>query len=325
MPATKYDYEAFLPHHTASKHRIMALTESLDEHDQLHAVATVSDELTARRLSDALNSWLLGRRNHADRLTAALAGLPDSVQAAIRQLPIDPDAAEIGALPLAAQLRTEPIDGILLFPTTACAPGRCGVCTDCADDCRSCSICNNEDGHPCEDCMPPDLTPRTALALAMAGDVLADQCFDVLPDPQDPQSGGDRDWLPLPNLLHKQTDDFMRRMARCFDDLVADLRNGLRPEPRNIAEELALHLMIERADVYHTDEPELLESYEPLIPATRHDNDFLVLIDTLLVDADHFGYLDHTDIPAAPGTLDDELFTPFQDDHDRDPNRGYRR
>ncbi|MFT7841097.1 hypothetical protein Q5530_33595 [Saccharothrix sp. BKS2] len=50
----------------------------------------MSDAIAARRLADALNSRLLGRRNHTQRLDAALVGMPDNVIAAIRQPPIDP-------------------------------------------------------------------------------------------------------------------------------------------------------------------------------------------------------------------------------------------
>jgi hypothetical protein len=305
MRASKYDYQAFFPRHSASAHRIMALIESLDHYPRLDTVTAVDDELTARRLCDALNSRLLGRRNHAERFTAARAGLPDDVQAAVRRLPIAPDGTSTAPLPLAAHLHTEPVDGILLFPAKACVPGRCDECANCGCDCRTCPVCHNDDRYPCEACRPPDLTPRTALALAMAGDVLADQCLDL------PGCVRDRDWLLVPGILQDQSEDFVRRMARCFDDLTADLRDGLRPVPRSIGEQIALHTMIERAEVFHAADPALLASYEPLIPATRHDNNFDALFDTLLDDADHVGYLGHI------GPVDEDLFIPFRNDPDR--------
>ena len=154
-------YEAFLPHHTASKHRVMAITRDIGQHTQLEAIATVGDALTARGLADALNSRLLDRRNHTARLDTALTGLPDSVRAAVTQLPIDPKHAYIGRTALAAHIYTNPIDGLLLFPTTTCTPGQCPTCTDCANDCRDCKNCAD---YLCDHCLPPDLTPRSAYA-----------------------------------------------------------------------------------------------------------------------------------------------------------------
>jgi hypothetical protein len=89
IPTDDIRYEAFLPQHTPSKHRVMAIA-STPGHTELSAVATVGDALTATQLADALNSRLLGRRNHAQRLNTALACLPDTAQAAIQQLPSTP-------------------------------------------------------------------------------------------------------------------------------------------------------------------------------------------------------------------------------------------
>lgn len=312
-------YEAFLPHHTPSKHRVMAITHTVDTgHTELHALATLPDALTATRLADALNSRLLARRNHTDRLTSALHGLPDSIHAAIHQLPIDPDRAGPGHTPMAAHIHTDPIDGLLLFPTTGCPPEGCPDCTDyCANGCDTCPTCTADDPlDPCELCLPPDLTPRTAHALAFAGHVLADGCYDVVTE-----AWADRGDLPLPPYMTNQSDDFIRRMARCFDDLVADLHDGEPPALHNLAEQLALHLMIDRAEEFHTDQPELLDALR-LLPTSPHDYDFDTLFEVLFEDHDHIGYLDH---PHAPGTTLDDLFDPFQPDHDRDPDRGFRR
>lgn len=78
------------------------------------------------------------------RLNSAIATFPDSARAAIQQLPLDSPG---DGFPLLAQrIHENPIDGVMLFPTSACRPGECPDC---------------EVGD-CENCLPPDLTPRTA-------------------------------------------------------------------------------------------------------------------------------------------------------------------
>ena len=59
--------------------------------------------------------------------------------------------------------------------------------------------------------------------------------------------------------LRAQDDTFIRRMARCFDDLTQDLEDDLLPQPRNLAEQLALHLMFEDTELLHTDQADFLE------------------------------------------------------------------
>lgn len=159
-------YEAFLPHHTASKHRVMAITHDVGQHTQLHAIATVSNALTVRRLADGLNSRLLDRRNHPP---ASTSHSPTCLTAS------EPQSPSYRSTP-SRHIYTDPIDGILLFPTTACTPGQC---PDCTDECRDCETCAD---YHCENCLPPDLTPRTAYALTMAGSLLADTCFDTIDD-----------------------------------------------------------------------------------------------------------------------------------------------
>jgi hypothetical protein len=310
-------YEAFLPHHTASKHRVMAIVDDTGGHTHVQAIATVSDALTACRLADALNSQLLDRPNHANRLDAALTGLPDSVRAAVTQLTIDPKHAHTGRTPLATHLRTDPIDGILLFPTTRCTADQCTVCTDCTNDCHNCPLCED---HQCDDCVAPDLTPRTAYALTVAGSVLADQCYDAIDEDTPSTPTERREPLPLPPALHAQNDDFIRQMARCFDDLTNDLDNGEWPQPHNLAEQLALHLMIDdAAEAQDTDD---LGTPEQLLPQSRFDNDFDSLYHVLFDDTDHTGLL-QPQTPHPPGQLD-YLFEDFHNMEDRDPHRGYR-
>jgi len=306
-------YEAFLPHHTASKHRVMAIT-GFPGHQQLAAVATVSDATAARRLADALNSLLLGRRNHVERLDQALTGLPDSVAAAVRQLPIEP--AESARL--ADHLDGEPIDGILMFRAASCPAGGCVACGKCADDCQDCEICRS---GSCEDCGRPYLTPRTARTLTAAGSILADRYFDHAEevDTGCQQTFGDF----VPAVMRHQPAEFFRRMARVFDDLADDLQDGVEPHPLDLAEQLALDLMIREAEALSED-PDMIDSIVEGLPETRYDYAFESLYDVLFEDTDHIGLLYSTSQSEAPGALE-FLFEPFYDGEQRDPDRGFRR
>ncbi|GAA1024952.1 MULTISPECIES: hypothetical protein [Amycolatopsis] len=311
-------YEAFLPHHTASKHRIMAIT-GFPGHPQLLALATVPDATAARRLADALNSRLLGRRNHVERLDGALTGLPESVAAAVRQLPIEPaQDTRLGRSRLADHLPGDPVDGILMFPSTVCPSGECTACGNCVDDCQDCEIC--EEGG-CVDCVRPDLTPRTAEVLAAAGSILADQYFDHA---EEVNAGGPRTFAEImPAIMAKQPAEFFRRMARVFDDLTNDLQDGVEPHPLDMAEQVALDLMIREAEGL-LDDPDVIESFVQGLPETRYDNEFDNLYDALFEDTDHIGLLYSDQSSAAPGELE-FLFEPFYDGEERDPNRGFRR
>ncbi|NBH10345.1 hypothetical protein [Amycolatopsis sp. SID8362] len=311
-------YEVFLPHHTASKHRIMAIT-GFPGHPQLLALATVSNATAARRLADALNSHLLGRRNHVERLDESLIGLPESVVATVRQLPIKPaQGTHLGRARLADHLHGDPIDGILMFPTTSCASSECVTCGNCVDDCQDCEIC--EEGA-CVDCVRPDLTPRTARVLAAAGSILADQYFDHAEELNagHPCTFGEI----VPAIMRKQPVEFFRRMARIFDDLTDDLQDGVEPRPLDMSEQIALDLMIQEAEVLFED-PDVIDSFVQGLPETRYDYDFNSLYDALFEDMDHIGLLSSKNGPNAPGELE-FLFEPFYDGEQRDPNRGFRR
>jgi hypothetical protein len=91
-----------------------------------------------------------------------------------------------------------------------------------------------------------------------------------------------------------------------------------------MAEQVALHLMIDEAEALHTDPLGVLDTFGHDLPETPYDYDFDVLYTALFQDDDHTTYLDPVDLPAAPGTLD-TLFDPFHADDDRDPDRGFRR
>lgn len=156
-----------------------------------------------------------------------------------------------------------PAGGILRFPTTACAgrPTPCPQCLNCADDCSSCTLCRYGE---CERCAIPDLTPRTAMMLVVAGTILAEQT--------------------RAEASHGCSPVFHHHVVRAFERLVETLNRGARPRPGNVAEQLCTHLMITQARELACVAGEV---YVTGLPVSGYDYDFPRLYDTLLPDDEH--------------------------------------
>lgn len=184
---------------------------------------------TAAVLADALNGSLQHRETAARRLDAVLdavlADVPDDVRAAVSA--VLPLLAATGTaqehLRVTAALPGLCEPGPALFTTTNC-PGRCEVCGICRDDCADCPRCRDFD---CEVCLPVAITPRTAAALDAALGRLADEVYDIAE--QTPLAGGgpaaDAGDI-VPPCVADRDPWFLRRYARAFDDLAADLAAG---------------------------------------------------------------------------------------------------
>lgn len=96
----------------------------------------------------------------------------------------------------------------------------------------------------------PTLTPRQCHVVAQVAREFADTVF------ADTHLLGDRPVQPssdavvlaeFPECTWAQDATWRRTMARAFDDLAADAAAGTDPEPRCTGEEMALHLIIDRA------------------------------------------------------------------------------
>jgi hypothetical protein len=132
------------------------------------------------------------------------------------------------------------------------------------------------------------------------------------------------DLWPVPRCAHRQSREFYQRFARAFEDIARDIQEGELPDPHNMAEEIALHLVLDHAAELVDDEADELELWASGIPDSRFDFDFDGLHDTLYQDNDYeYAYL-HGDTVAKPGDLE-EWFTDFASPASRDPNRGFRR
>lgn len=88
---------------------------------------------------------------------------------------------------------------------------------------------------------PPVITPRTALILHTAAEILSDEVMAALEDPDG--------WDEFPPFFRHLSPVAVERFRTAFLDLAADLAHGVEPHPRTNAEEMALHLMTDRATV----------------------------------------------------------------------------
>lgn len=189
-------------------------------------------------MADALNSRILGRRNHSARLRAALTGLPLNVHAAARDVPVgDPHTSDE---PLAEHLCGDPVDGLLLFPNP-----------------------------------PGPLTPWAAYLLAVAAELVGDLCHHVA---HSAHLHAIRFLLPqLPPRLRRQRPEYLLRVAADLDLLAAALRDGLPPDVHTPQERLALDLALDHAERLAQNHPGLVAAAGGLPSVASHDLDFVAL------------------------------------------------
>ena len=321
MAAETTTYLGFVPEYTNTGHRVLGIRVGEDG-----AVAELFAELdegpTAVALADALNGSLQHRETAARQLDAVLADMPDDVCSAVSA--VLPRLAATGTaqecLRVAAALPGLHEPGPDMFATTNC-PGRCEVCGICRDDCADCPHCRDFD---CEVCLPVAITPRTAAALDAALGRLADEVYDIAEQTTSAGSGpaADAD-ITIPPCVADRDASFLRRYARAFDDLAADLAAGRRPTPACTAEEIALDLAIQDAERCQQDEPELHADFVAAYPGSRFDYHWLTLQDLLFQDKDYEGLLYHR-VPLSYDAAED-WFGEFGNVPTRDPERGFRR
>lgn len=237
MPAEPDTYEAFLVETRETATWVVAIVRAPDR-TEARRFARLDDPARASRLADALNSRILGRRNHVARLRAALTGLPLDVRAAVRTVPVgDSDAAD-GLL--ADHLSVDPVDGLLLFPTASDGPGA--------------------------------ITPHAACLIACAAEALSDLCHDVAQSTHRHAIGF---LLPhFPARLRSLRPERLLSTAADLDRLLTDLRDGLPPSICTPRERLALDLALDHAEWSAHHNPEALAEARRLGPAeAQHGRD----------------------------------------------------
>ncbi|MEV6182270.1 hypothetical protein [Streptomyces sp. NPDC052015] len=190
-----------------------------------------------------------------------------------------------------------------------------------------------EDGEEDE-----ELTARTAAVLRAALDELSEQIWQDVAAVGDAPLGRVQGRVlgSLPPITFGQDQQWRRQMARCFDDLAADLAETGTVRPLCTGEEMALHLGIDRAKSLTRNRPRLVaEIVEGLGEDSRdfdwdwcstvlfEDHDVLMLFDASLDGIEDRG----NEINQALGLANlaaADWFKPFRPRQARDPDRGFR-
>lgn len=192
----------------------------------------------------------------------------------------------------------------------------------------------DEDGEEDE-----ELTTRTAAVLRAALEELSEQIWqDVAAVGDAPLGRGEGQVLgSLPPITFRQDRQWRRQMARCFDDLAADLAQKGTVRPGCTGEEMALHLGIDRAKALTLNRPRLVAQTVAGLGEDRRDFDWdwcsTVLFEDhdvlMLFDASLDGIEDsRNEISQALGLANlaaAHWFEPFRPGQARDPGRGFRR
>jgi hypothetical protein len=317
---------AFVAQHNPSRSRIFALVQN-DEYSSgfigLEAVVTIGEPGRADELCAALNHYIYDRnqlRGFQSRLRAGLNGEPDSVNAAIQQM-----------LDRIKRSDTAHRDDVIKaispfgsFPLSDCPPDGCPACGECVNSCKDCEACGEFDPDlECE--CGVNMPPRTASLIQAMAETYCDMIHDLtegIPSavPLKPHD----DLWPVPEAAWWQSGDFYHRFARAFEDIARDIENGQEPDPHNMAEEIALHLVLDAAAAVVSDESFELELFTGGMPESRFDFDFDLLHNVLFQDKDYeVAYLSNSST-AKPGDLE-EWFEDFQSPASRDPARGFHR
>ncbi|MGC5040094.1 hypothetical protein ACPXCS_31930 [Streptomyces sp. DT190] len=191
----------------------------------------------------------------------------------------------------------------------------------------------DEDGEEDE-----KLTARTAAVLRVALEELSEQIWqDVAAVGDAPLGRGQGRVLgSLPPITFRQDHQWRRQMARCFDDLAADLAETGTVRPQCTGEEMALHLGIDRAKSLTRNRPRLVAETVAGLGEDRRDFDWdwcsTVLFEDhdvlMLFDASLDGIEDRgNEINQALGIANlaaADWFKPFRPRQARDPDRGFR-
>lgn len=325
-PGDPVTIRAFVTQHTPSKSRIFALVQN-SEHSSgfatLEAVATVSDPSRADELCAALNQYIYDRdeaQGFASRFHAMLDGEPESINAAMQQI--------LDRIKRSHTLRRDhlvkAISPFGSFPLSACPPAGCPACGECVNSCKDCVACSESDPDlecECGVYMPP----KTASLIHAMAENYCDMIHDLAEDipsaiPLKPHD----DLWPIPEAAWRQSGDFYRKFARAFEDIARDIEEGQEPDPHNMAEEIALHLVLDAAAEVVADGSPELELFTGGMPGSRFDFDFDLLHNVLYQDKDYeLAYLTNRSI-ANPGDLE-EWFEDFQTPAPRNPERGFHR
>lgn len=166
-------------------------------------------------------------------------------------------------------------------------------------------VCPCGDWEECVRCGGAQLTPRTALALVLASELLSDEAIE------DMEAYGDEaveeGWALFsryPQITWFQDRRWREKAAEAFSDLGEDLMRGEWPLPQTPAEEMALHLMVNELPYVQ----ELLSDVLDPLPAHPLDYDKNHLRDSLFQDEDILMLFDMPHIANPQDPLNQNLY-----------------
>ncbi|GAA3117007.1 hypothetical protein [Streptomyces echinatus] len=292
---------------------------------ELSKIGTFDNRDEPQLLAAALNGALQGGAGALSKVHQCSASLPGPLRKRITDLvgeieEIYGDAPRSQSARKTARAVTETLERpnvalFSLFSTTVC--GDCSACGCAADeDCAKCDVCDSSpDGRGCVNCGTVGVTPRAAFVLHHVLRDLADRTYFTVRSNFWEHS--------VPDSVETQTDWFLLHCARAYDDLAADLLSGQVPEPRCLAESVALGFALSTIGGLHTESVRADESYRAL-PASRFDDDWEFLADGVGV----FDVGDRARAFLASDVIEDDLwdewFTPYPGVERRDETRGFR-
>lgn len=250
---------AFVPQHTTTKSRVMAIVDKGDGHE-LDAIATVEWPHDAVAICNILNSPQRG----LETFSGLWASLPASVRAGLEQAGqerIDDDDERSFLAPwFISDLDTPElpgdggaIDWARLFPVAQCPAGGCDGCDGCpghagargdepgmnrcgpGGSCR-CQVEDADEDDACP-CGFWDVGPRWAAALYQS---LSETAESLVEHAEGLMMGDQGPAVGFPKSLTAQPPRFFIRLAQTCTDLCAVLARGITPVPHTIAELLML-------------------------------------------------------------------------------------
>ncbi|GHH81682.1 hypothetical protein [Streptomyces capitiformicae] len=313
----------FLPQKKGNGAMLFSIQET-SSGPELSKIGTFDTPEEPRLIAAALNAALQGQANALAKVHQCAASLPgplkkavieraEDIEKALRSGGGSAETARKAARALTETLGRPNLAMLSFFSTTAC-----GDCVECGcavdEDCAKCLICG-PDGHGCGECGPVGMTPRNAFVLHHVLRDLSDRTYFT---------ARSSFWeYSLPDSVETQTDWFLLHCARAYDDLASDLLTGQIPEPRCLAESVALGFALRNIGGLRTESIRADESYRAL-PASRFDDDWDFLPDAMAFDVgDRAREFLTSDVIEED--LWDEWFQPYPGVEPRDQDRGFRR
>lgn len=175
-----------------------------------------------------------------------------------------------------------------------------------------------------------ELTPRQRKFVEVAAWTLADDVYDAIDELAKIPDFASQDISVLsdfPPSTWTQSVTWWRHQARCFNDLATETSGAADPDPRCTGEEMALHLIMQRARGMATDPSDPRTDLTDGLPEHNSDSDWDGPLEFLFQDHDVLMLFDE-DIEPGLGAVNldpAQWFTPFADSSPRDPERGFRR